>query len=76
MVHGDTSTTMLQPLDGLGDVCAEHDTLLYADVTASLGGNTFSADAWGIDAATAGLQKCLGGPSGTAPTTSPPARPR
>jgi len=24
-------------------------------------------DAWGLDAATAGLQKCLGGPSGSAP---------
>lgn len=72
MVHGDTSTTMLQPLDGLGEVCAEHDVLLYADVTASLAGNHFAADAWGIDAATAGLQKCLGGPSGTAPATFSP----
>ena len=72
MVHGDTSTTMLQPLDGLAEVCAEHDTLLYADVTASLGGNRFAADEWGIDAATAGLQKCLGGPSGTAPATFSP----
>jgi len=72
MVHGDTSTTMLQPLDGLGEVCAEYDTLLYADVTASLGGNRFAADACGIDAATAGLQKCLGGPSGTAPATFSP----
>ncbi|HWG26314.1 MAG TPA: alanine--glyoxylate aminotransferase family protein [Actinospica sp.] len=72
MVHGDTSTTMVQPLDGLGEVCAEHDALLYADVTASLGGNRFAADEWGIDAATAGLQKCLGGPSGTAPATFSP----
>jgi (S)-ureidoglycine---glyoxylate transaminase len=69
MVPGDTSTTMLQPLDELGAVCAEHDVLLYADVTASLGGNEVAADAWSLDAATAGLQKCLGGPSGTAPAT-------
>jgi (S)-ureidoglycine-glyoxylate aminotransferase len=67
MVHGDTSTTMCQPLAELGAVCREHGALLYADVTASLGGNTFQMDAWGIDAATAGLQKCLGGPSGSAP---------
>ena len=32
------------------------------DATASLGGNPFEMDAWGIDAATAGLQKCLCGP--------------
>lgn len=69
MVHGDTSTTMLQPLHTLGQVCAELDVLLYADVTASLGGNQVAVDAWGVDAATAGLQKCLGGPSGTAPAT-------
>jgi (S)-ureidoglycine-glyoxylate aminotransferase len=69
MVHGDTSTTMLQPLDGLGAVCAQYDVLLYADATASLGGNEVAVDAWGLDAATAGLQKCLGGPSGTAPAT-------
>jgi (S)-ureidoglycine-glyoxylate aminotransferase len=72
MVHGDTSTTMLQPFDGLGEVCAEYDVLLYADVTASLGGNRLTVDGWGIDAATAGLQKCLGGPSGTAPATFSP----
>jgi len=72
MVHGDTSTTMLQPLDELGAVCAENDVLLYTDVTASLGGNEVAVDTWGIDAATAGLQKCLGGPSGTAPVTFSP----
>ena len=43
--------------------------LLYTDVTASLGGNTFLADAWGVDAATAGLQKCLAGPAGSSPIT-------
>ncbi|HEV2633858.1 MAG TPA: alanine--glyoxylate aminotransferase family protein [Actinocrinis sp.] len=69
MVHGDTSTTMLQPLDELGAVCAENGVLLYADVTASLGGNEVATDAWALDAVTAGLQKCLGGPSGTAPAT-------
>jgi (S)-ureidoglycine-glyoxylate aminotransferase len=43
--------------------------LFYTDVTASLGGNEFAADALGLDAVTAGLQKCLGGPSGSAPAT-------
>ena len=67
IVHGDTSTTLAQPLDELGEICARHGVLLYTDATASLGGNTFELDAWGIDAVTAGLQKCLGGPSGSAP---------
>ncbi|MDX2376304.1 alanine--glyoxylate aminotransferase family protein [Microbacterium sp. LRZ72] len=69
LVQGDTSTTMLQPLDEVGVLCAKHGALFYTDATASLGGNPFEADAWGLDAATAGLQKCLGGPSGSAPIT-------
>ena len=72
VVHGDTSTTVAQPLDELGDICATHGVLFYTDVTASLAGNTFEADAWGLDAVTAGLQKCLGGPSGSAPATFSP----
>lgn len=71
-VHGDTSTTMLQPLDELGDICRRHDVLFYTDATASLGGNPLETDAWGLDAVSAGLQKCLGGPSGCAPITLSP----
>ncbi len=69
LVQGDTSTTMNQPLDEVGAICEKHGVLFYTDATASLGGNAFEADAWGVDAATAGLQKCLGGPSGSAPIT-------
>ena len=69
IVHGDTSTTLAQPLEGIGALCAENDVVFYTDATASLGGNRFETDAWGVDVATAGLQKCLGGPSGSAPIT-------
>ncbi len=69
IVHGDTATTVKQPLDELGALARKHGALLYTDVTASLGGNTFLVDEWGIDAATAGLQKCLAGPSGSSPIT-------
>lgn len=72
VVHGDTSTTVAQPLEELGEICHEHGVLFYTDVTASLAGNTFRADALGLDAVTAGLQKCLGGPSGSAPATFSP----
>ncbi|THV14830.1 alanine--glyoxylate aminotransferase family protein [Nocardioides caeni] len=71
-VQGDTSTTMCQPLDDIGRICAEHGALLYVDATASIGGNEFRTDDWQIDIATAGLQKCLGGPSGSAPITLSP----
>jgi len=72
IVHGDTSTTLAQPLDGLGEFCAERGVLLYADATASLGGNRLPVDELGLDAVTAGLQKCLAGPSGSAPATFSP----
>jgi (S)-ureidoglycine-glyoxylate aminotransferase len=67
--HGDTSTTMLQPLAEIGALCRKHDVLLYVDCTASLGGNPFEMDAWHVDVASAGLQKCLSGPPGSAPVT-------
>lgn len=67
--HGDTSTTMAQPLEALGRACRESDALLYVDATATLGGMDLAVDAWQLDVASAGLQKCLGGPSGSAPLT-------
>ena len=72
IVHGDTSTTLAQPLDELGGICRRHGVLFYTDVTASLAGNKFHLDAWGLDAVTAGLQKCLAGPSGSAPISLSP----
>lgn len=68
-VHGDTSTTMAQPLDDIGAIAREVDALVYVDATATLGGMEIAADRWGADVITGGLQKCLGGPSGSAPIT-------
>ncbi len=67
--HGDTSTTMAQPLAELGGLCRKADAILYVDATATLGGMDVPADAWQLDVVSAGLQKCLGGPSGSAPLT-------
>merc|ERR1712000_173409 len=69
VVQGDTSTTMLQPLEHLGEICRRYDVLFYSDATASIGGNPFKTDEWQLDAVSVGLQKCLGGPSGSAPIT-------
>jgi (S)-ureidoglycine-glyoxylate aminotransferase len=68
-VYGDTSTTMAQPIHALGLICRRYDALLYVDATATLSGMAAPVDAWGADIVTAGLQKCLGGPSGSAPIT-------
>lgn len=68
-VHGDTSTTMAQPIEALGEICRRYDTLLYVDATATIGGMSVPVDAWQADIVTGGLQKCLGGPSGAGPIT-------
>ncbi len=68
-VHGDTSTTMAQPLADIGKLCREHDVLLYVDATATVCGMPLEVDAWCIDAVSAGLQKCMSGPPGSAPVT-------
>jgi (S)-ureidoglycine-glyoxylate aminotransferase len=68
-IHGDTSTTMAQPLEGLGALCRQYGALSYVDATATIGGMELAADRWDVDVVTGGLQKCLGGPSGSAPIT-------
>jgi (S)-ureidoglycine-glyoxylate aminotransferase len=68
-VQGDTSTTMAQPLADIGRICREQDVLLYVDATATVGGMPLETDAWCLDAVSAGLQKCLSGPPGSAPIT-------
>ncbi|MFW7266993.1 pyridoxal-phosphate-dependent aminotransferase family protein [Gluconacetobacter sp. Hr-1-5] len=68
-IHGDTSTTMAQPLEGVGMICRRHGVLSYVDATATLGGMAVAADAWGVDVVTGGLQKCMGGPPGSSPIT-------
>ena len=67
--QGDTSTTMAQPLDELGALCRRYGAMLQVDATATIGGMPLPVDAWQIDCVTGGLQKCLGGPSGSGPIT-------
>jgi len=72
LCQGDTSTTMLQPLAEIGAIARRYDALIYSDTTASLGGNDLRTDDWQLDVVSSGLQKCLAGPSGSAPITIGP----
>jgi alanine-glyoxylate transaminase/serine-glyoxylate transaminase/serine-pyruvate transaminase len=72
IVHAETSTGALQPLEGLGALAHRHGALLIVDCVTSLGGAPVEVDAWEIDAAYSGTQKCLGGPAGMAPVTLGP----
>jgi (S)-ureidoglycine-glyoxylate aminotransferase len=69
VVHGDTSTTVAQPLGEIGALCRSRDILLYSDATATLGGMAIETDKWQVDAMSSGLQKCLSGPPGSSPIT-------
>ena len=69
IVHADTSTGILQPLEAVGNACHETGTLLVVDAVLSLGGCQLDVDRWNVDAAIGGMQKCLGGPPGLAPVT-------
>jgi alanine-glyoxylate transaminase/serine-glyoxylate transaminase/serine-pyruvate transaminase len=69
VVHGETSTGVAQPLDGLADACAQHDALLLVDCVTSLAGHPLDIDTAGVDAAFSGTQKCLNAPPGLAPFT-------
>ena len=69
LVHAETSTGACQPLDGVGDLCREHDCLLLVDTVTSLGGVPLLLDEWQVDAAYSGSQKCLSCPPGLAPVS-------
>lgn len=72
LVQGETSTGARQPLEGVGALCREYECLLLVDTVASLGGVPFYADAWQVDVAYSGSQKCLSCPPGLAPITLGP----
>jgi (S)-ureidoglycine-glyoxylate aminotransferase len=69
VVHGETSTGRLQPLEELGKFCRENDILLVVDAVATLGGVEVKPDEWHIDAVITGTQKCLAIPTGMSPLT-------
>ncbi|HMJ35998.1 MAG TPA: alanine--glyoxylate aminotransferase family protein [Baekduia sp.] len=69
VVHGETSTGVAQPLDGLADAVHAHDGLFLVDCVTSLAGHALDLDAAGVDAAFSGTQKCLNVPPGLAPFT-------
>ncbi len=72
IVHAETSTGAHQPLEEISKLVHEAGALLVVDCVTSLGGLPVEVDAWGIDAAYSGTQKCLSCPPGLAPVTFSP----
>jgi len=69
IVHGETSTGVLQPIDEISRIAHEHGALLLTDAVTSLAGCELRIDDWGIDVCYSGTQKCLSAPPGMAPLT-------
>jgi alanine-glyoxylate transaminase/serine-glyoxylate transaminase/serine-pyruvate transaminase len=69
MVHAETSTGVLQPMEEISEVVHRAGALLVLDTVTSLGGHPVLVDEWGVDACYSGTQKCLSCPPGLAPLT-------
>ena len=68
-VHAETSTGVLQPVEGIAAAAREAGALVVLDCVTSLGGLPLALDDWGVDAAYSGTQKCLSVPPGLAPAS-------
>ena len=69
IVHAETSTGVLQPMDEIARIARENGAMILLDTVTSLGGVEVKVDEWGIDAAYSCSQKCIGCPPGLAPVT-------
>lgn len=72
IVHAETSTGALQPLDEIAAVVHKVGALLLVDTVTSLGGVPVHVDDIGIDLCYSGTQKCIGAPPGLGPITIGP----
>ena len=72
MVHAETSTGVLNPIQQLAAIAREHDALVLVDAVTSLGGHELDLSAWDIDACYSCTQKCLGAPPGLSPIALSP----
>jgi alanine-glyoxylate transaminase/serine-glyoxylate transaminase/serine-pyruvate transaminase len=69
IVHAETSTGAWQPVEEIARIAHEYGAMIALDTVTSLAGIPVEIDAWGIDAAYSGSQKCLSCPPGLAPVS-------
>jgi alanine-glyoxylate transaminase / serine-glyoxylate transaminase / serine-pyruvate transaminase len=72
IVHAETSTGVLQPLEEISRLVHAADSLFLVDAVTSLAGNQVKVDDWGIDAIYSGTQKCISAPPGLSPVSFGP----
>ncbi len=69
LVHAETSTGAMQPLQEISDLVHDAGSLLVVDAVTSYTGAPLKVDEWGIDAIYSGSQKCLSAPPGLSPVS-------
>lgn len=73
LVHAETSTGALQPLEEISDLVHNAGGLLMVDAVTSYCGVELRVDDWNIDAIYTGTQKNLSAPPGLSPVSFSPA---
>lgn len=73
IVHAETSTGALTPVEEISRMTHEAGALIVLDTVTSLGGCPVAIDEWNIDAVYSGTQKCLSCPPGLSPVSLSPA---
>lgn len=69
IIHGETSSGRLQPIDKIGHAAKERGVFTVVDAVATYMGQDIPVDEWALDAVIGGAQKCLSVPSGITPIT-------
>ena len=69
IVHAETSTGVLQPLEEISKIVHDAGALFVVDAVTSLAGTDVKVDGWGIDAVYSGTQKCISAPPGLSPVS-------
>jgi len=69
LVHAETSTGVLQPVEEISKLAHDAGALLVLDTVTSLGGCPVKLDEWHADASYSGTQKCLSCPPGLSPVS-------
>lgn len=72
IVHAETSTGVLNPVQAVAAIAREHGALVIVDAVTSLGGMPLDVAGWGLDAVYSCSQKCLGAPPGASPIVFAP----
>lgn len=72
IVHAETSTGALTPVEEISKLAHAAGALLLLDTVTSLGGCPVRIDAWNVDAVYSGTQKCLSAPPGLSPISFSP----